>query len=376
MHRFPLVSSFALPIPFVCELARKQIAIVVLSFSILSTADAFTEITLRLNDSSSGSSIQDALVTLKFADPDEAVPMMYRDGDRRYHAPMEDRFVGRDATLSISFRTKKFETTHEDKPAYVLDPETPKAIHVSRDLNSYEIMAYPYPDYYSDDQVRRAKELMRRKRYEEALRHIDLALEAARKVATYQLKGEALQGLLRATASPDAIRNAEDFVDSMNYEEWGGQNGEDRFIVLYHIGLSIAEASAKTEPVDRVGIKALDLAQAIYPDDARPCQSKYHILAARETRQGYEEAAQVVSSFFQRNPHYSNHKTASTLINDWLAFVEGAASGRTMSQVPTFDQLTTVFRQHDSVMKASLDPVRYNFAVSVLHRQKLRRRTK
>jgi tetratricopeptide (TPR) repeat protein len=358
------------------KFARKQIVIFILGSFVISSVHAFNEITLRLSDTSSGSSIQDALVTLKFSSPDELVSMTYRDGDSRYHAPMEDRFVGRDATIAIAFRTKTFEKMHEDKPAYVLDPEAPKVIHISRDLNSYELVAYPYPDYYSDDQIRRARELLRKRHYEEALRHIDLALEATRKVLTYQLKGEVLQRILRANPSPDAIAKAEDFVDSMNYEEWGNPNGGDRFIVLYQIGLSVAETPTRTESVDRIAIKALDLARSIYPDDARPCQSKYHILAARETRQGYEEAAQVVCSFFQRNSSYGNQKTASALINDWLAFVEGAAWGRPMSQVPTFNELAKVFRQYDSILRTNLEKKRYNFATSVLYQQQSRRRAK
>jgi hypothetical protein len=324
---------------------------------------AFDLITVSVKDKGSGSPIQDASVHLEFTDPHEIVYMQYDDGLSCYRAPRDDRFINREAKIIVNFPIKMF--GNENRPKFILLQDA-KPLTINRDHAATELSAVSYPEYYAKMMLDTARSSVIERKYEDAIEDIDKALKAVRHVSTYQMKGRVLQKALAENPSEAAIGKAKEFVEAAQWEDWGDADGSERFRAVYELGVTVADIKSKQEGINLVGIKALDLAQSLRPTDPRPCQAKYHLLAAKGTRQGYEDAAQVISSFFEKNPTTTD-KIAVPFINDWLGYIEAAAGPHgTPSNVATFDDLARVYGQYKPALQVGLSGRRYKFATALL----------
>jgi tetratricopeptide (TPR) repeat protein len=340
-----------------------SVLIVFISLSAIISVAAFDLITVSVRDKGSGSPIQDASVQLEFTDPHEVVYMQYDDGLSCYRAPRDDRFINREAKIIVKFPVKMF--GNENRPMFILLQDA-KPLIVNHDHAAAEIFAVPYPEYYAKMMLDMARSSVIERKYEEAIEHIDKALKAVPHVSTYQMKSRVLQKALSENPSEPVVGKAKEFVEAAQWEDWGDDDGSERFKAVYELGATVAEIKSKQESVNSVGIKALDLAQSLRPADPRPCCAKYHLLAARRTRQDYEDAAQVIDNFFEKNPTTPD-KTAVPFINDWLGYLEAVAGPHgTPSNVATFDDLKRMYAQYKSALQGSLPRKRYEFAAALL----------
>jgi tetratricopeptide (TPR) repeat protein len=339
------------------------ILILLSSLAGIASVAAFDLITVTLKEKNSGSPIQDASVQLEFSDPHESLPMQYDNGLSCYRAPRDDRFINREAKIIVNFPTKTF--GNENRPKFIL-LQDPKPLVVNHDHASAELFAVPYPEHYAQMMLDSAQSSLVAHKYDEAIEFIDKALKAVRHVSTYQMKGRVLQRLLSESPSEGAISKVKEFVEAAQWEDLGDPDGLERFKIIYDLGFTVAELHSNNEGLNLVGIKALDLAQSWRPADHRPCQAKYRLLAAKRNRQGYEDAAQVISNFFKTNSALPE-KIAVPFINDWLGYLEAAAGPHgAPSTVSTFTDLEQAYRQYRPALQAGLNEKRYKFAAGLL----------
>lgn len=335
----------------------KPVLVTIAWLGLVLTCPAYEIITVRIKDKSTGASIPDATVDLEFASPTEPVRMAYDHGTSVYWAPREGRYVGREAKVTINFPTIVFQG--QDKPKYKFQfSDEPKSITVTTQGATKEYVALPYPEFYSEAKLFEADRFLAQFKIEEALDCIDAALGALPRAATYQRKRAALERLL-PNPSESATRRMQDFVGQVKSAEW---IGVERFNILLDFSSTVAVRKGTSKDVRAAALEAAENAISLQLADPRSYSTKYQLLAQNGD---YEGAAQVIKTFFENNPNGAE-RTTVTFVNDWLAYIEAAAVGRALSDVPTFDELADVFKQHQPILQKAWKRRRYDFAVSVL----------
>jgi hypothetical protein len=340
------------------RVSKILLAAVVLLGSVL-TCPAYEIITVRLKDKSTGASIPDATVNLEFTSPVEIVHLTYDHGTSVYTAPKERHYVGREAKVAVSFPTVVFQG--QDRPKYKFQfSDEPKSVSISSEGSNteYVAVALPYPEFYSELKLYEADRFLAQGKVEQALDCLDAAIEALPRASTYQRKRAALERLL-PNPSESAVHRMQEFVGQVKSAEW---IGADRFNILLDFSSTIAVRKVTSKDVKMAALEAAENAISLQLNDPRSYSTKYQLLAQSAD---YEGAAQVIKTFFDNNPN-PPEKTIITFVNDWLAYVEAAGAGRSFSDVPTFDELTEVFKQYQVILQRAWKRRRYDFAVNTL----------
>jgi len=325
--------------------------------SLPSTCGAYEIISVRLRDKSTGASIPDANVNLEFSAPNEIVHMTYDNGTSVYIAPREGRYVGREVKVAINFPTVLFKG--EEKPKYKFQfTDEPKSIMVTSQGAAVEYVALPFPEFYSDAKLYEADRLLAQAKTEQALDCIDAALTASPRASTYHRKRVALERLL-ASATESAVHRMQEFVSQVKAADW---IGIERFNILLDFSSTIAVRKGVSKEFRMPALEAAENAISLQLADPRSYSTKYQLLAQNAD---YEGAAQVIKAFFDSNPN-PTEKTIVTFLNDWLAYIEAAAAGKSIYDVPTFEDLADHFKQHQTTVQKGWKRRRYDFALNTL----------